>query len=64
MSATYFQMLPQCIFTERYIQYGKILKLLNLDEEYTYYIFDFIVSLNIFKIESWERVMLGRKIQG
>lgn len=64
MLATYFQMIPECVFTERYIQYGKMLKLVNRDEECMYYIFHFFVGLNIFKIESWEKVIQGRRIQG
>lgn len=44
MSATYFQMIPHCIFTEKdtFIHYWQMLKLLNLSEESMYYIFHFV----------------------
>lgn len=49
MLATYFQMLPECIFTERYIQYGKTLKLVNRDEECMCYIFRFFYRFEYFQ---------------
>ena len=53
----------KCFHNAYLLKEGKMLKSVNLDEEYMYFIFDFLIGLNIFQTDSWE-VMQGNRIQG